>query len=236
MVNNPQKIKKDTLVAEINKNLKRLEKEITQLTQIKDNVELDNEDNLEIDYINYVGQSERNLINRKKMYSQIKYMFDENYYPSDSEEIDSNIVANPLIGLYKFVEINENCYLISMPLLSLKATNNNDFHKDLSIKSSISAMIKSYIYEYNIKPFTNDKVVIAFVHNFDVDGMAHIVDIDNISIKKPIDAINGILIVDDNCKHVSIYQEAILTNNDLTEMYIMKESYFETWIKSRKNK
>lgn len=115
-----------------------------------------------------------------------------------------------------------NFYFLAFPRLKKKLDLNAKTEKmmDGFIQNGIHDSLARY--EKGRSPFEKfESYSLIFIHYFTED-QKDLFDTDNIDIKKPIDAVNGVLIQNDTVSRSHIYQITRKADREYTELYILK--------------
>ena len=117
----------------------------------------------------------------------------------------------------------EGYYYLKFPKLNKKIDSNskNDTMQDRYLQEFISASVRKYMLgrEHNFRKFKEFSLI--FIHYYD-QRLKDYFDTDNIEIKRPIDAINSILIENDTVDRSHIYQITVPSKNEFTELFVLE--------------
>lgn len=116
----------------------------------------------------------------------------------------------------------KNYYYLRFPSLHEKV--DRDANSELMIDRYIKDFMKSGLTDYqinreNYEQFEEFSLII--IHHL-TEEKANLIDTDNIEIKKPIDAINKVLIKNDTANFSDIFQIVQISDTEYTEMYVIK--------------
>lgn len=167
-----------------------------------------------------ITKDERNLIRKKDKISKV------------IKSISSYKINQNNEGLYDFqdcffddfdFQIGENFYYLRFPSLHEKVDGNTK--TELMLDRYIKDFLKNSLSDYqlgrnNFEQFEEFSLII--IHHLTPQNASNI-DTDNIEIKKPIDAINKILIKNDTANYSDIFQIVDAHSEvEFTEMYVIK--------------
>lgn len=123
----------------------------------------------------------------------------------------------------EFHIINEDIYYFKLPEFSkAKELNKRKTNRmsDYIIKEIMVEKIKEKFDMMDVKPELFYEHTLVFIHHYNPETTLK--DIDNLSLKHPIDALNGSLIIDDCMSVNNIIQLTAPDETDWTELYIIR--------------
>lgn len=212
------------LLKQLKNNIPTEEKTIDELIKSLENESIDEEILLEIrDRLRrIISKEEHNLIRKKDFISKtirsISEYKNKNFNNNSEEFYD---FEDCFFDNYDFQKGN-NFYYLRFPSLHVKA--DGDIKTELMLDRYIKDFIKSGLSNYqlhkeNYEQFSEFTLII--IHHL-LEENAIKIDTDNIEIKKPIDAINKVLIKNDTANYSDIFQIVELDDKEYTEMYVIK--------------
>ena len=165
-----------------------------------------------------ISKDEHNLIRKKNKISEKIKKISSFKIENESEFYD---FEDCFFDGYDF-KIGEDFYYLRLPGLHSKVDFNAN--SELMIDRSIKDFIKSSLLDYqlnreNFEQFEEFSLII--IHHLTPEKAA-LIDTDNIEIKKPIDAINKVLIKNDTANYSDIFQIVQISDEEYTEMYVIK--------------
>lgn len=122
----------------------------------------------------------------------------------------------------EFEIINSDIYYFRLPeLVRAKEVKNNKIHaqNDEIIRKIMVRTVKKTFENLPKKPELFKEHTLLFVHHYNGKSMR---DIDNISLKKPVDALNGLLVYDDNMDFNNIFQVSERDEKRYTQLFVIR--------------
>lgn len=166
-----------------------------------------------------ITKDEHNLIRKKDNISSV------------IKAISTYKTASENDGLYDFedcffdgydFQIGENFYYLKFPSLHEKVDGNTK--TELMIDRYIKDFMKSSLSDYQLgrKNYEQFEEFTLIIIHYLRPETAKNIDTDNIEIKKPIDAINKVLVKNDTANYSHIFQIVQISDEEYTEMYVIK--------------
>lgn len=166
-----------------------------------------------------ISKDEHNLIRKREQISKI------------IKQISTYKIDKNEDGLYDFEDcfyddfdfkIGQDYYYLKFPSLHEKVDigSNTELMLDRYIKDFIKSSLLNY--QAGRKNFERFREFTLIIIHYLKPENASLIDTDNIEIKKPIDAINKVLIENDTANFSDIFQIVQTAESEFTEMYVVK--------------
>jgi len=209
----------DKLKSTLEECQKRDKKRAVLLSDILENVEYENVDDLGRDILKYLRDTEKDFI-----YSKLLHVFEQ-----ESEEELKEDMKRELYGASDYfpasLSYKNNMYVFTLPpMVSVKRDNRHNPNGKY-----IKYLTLSLLEETDIPIRTLKKPVIMFEHHICVNGeneLPYVADADNIDAKSCQDALQKFLFNDDNLLSLTTVHRGVKDDRAFTKVMVMDEYIF----------